>query len=113
MIGLLPLVCLGLLIAGCYQRQPSLLEAVVVGALGWGLAAVMSLELLSFVGKINRLSVIVFWSLISAGASEKMALLEHKNLVAAEMQTLVLRSAIPCTLHWQRVRQPSLPSQLR
>jgi hypothetical protein len=67
-IGLLPLICLGLLITSCYQRQPSLLEAVVVGALGWGLAAVTSLELLGLVGEINRLSVIVFWLLLSLGA---------------------------------------------
>jgi hypothetical protein len=68
LIGLLPLVYLGLLIAGCRQRQPSLLAAVVVGALGWGLAAVTCLELLGVVGEINRISLIVFWSLLSLGA---------------------------------------------
>ncbi len=66
-IGLLPLVCLGLLVAGCHRREPALLEAVVVGALGWGLAAVICLELLGVVGEINRFSVIVFWSLVSVG----------------------------------------------
>src|SRR5262249_35041097 len=68
-IGVLPLVFLGLLIAGCYDRQRSLLEAIVVGALGWGLAAVTSLELLSLAGKISRLSVTVFWCLVSVGAT--------------------------------------------
>jgi hypothetical protein len=69
LIGVLPLVFLGLLIAGCYDRQRSLLEAIVVGALGWGLAAVTSLELLSLAGKISRLSVTVFWCLVSVGAT--------------------------------------------
>ena len=69
LIGLLPLVALGLLIAGCCQRQPSLLEAVVVGGLGWGLAAVTSLEVLSLDGEISRFPVIVFWCLGSVGAS--------------------------------------------
>jgi len=68
-IGVLPLVFLGLLIAGCYDRQRSLLEAIVVGALGWGLAAVTSLELLSLAGKISRLSATVFWCLVSLGAT--------------------------------------------
>jgi 4-amino-4-deoxy-L-arabinose transferase-like glycosyltransferase len=69
LIGLLPLVPLGLLIAGCCQRQPSLLEAVVVGGLGWGLAAVTSLEVLNLAGEISRFPVTVFWCLGSVGAS--------------------------------------------
>jgi hypothetical protein len=66
-IGLLPPVCLGLLVAGCYRHEPALLEAVVVGALGWDWPLLRSLELLSVVGEINRLSVIAFWSLVSVG----------------------------------------------
>ena len=54
LIGLLPVVALGLLIGVCYQRQLSLLEAVVVGGLGWGLAAVTSLEVLSLADEISR-----------------------------------------------------------
>ena len=69
LIGVLPLVFMGLLIAVCYDRQRSLSEAIVVGALGWGLAAVTSLELLSLAGKISRLSVGVFWCLVSVGAT--------------------------------------------
>jgi len=80
LIGLLPLVALGLLIAGCYQRQPSLLEAVVVGGLGWGLAAVTSLEVLSLAGQISRFPVIVFWCLVSVGAT-LMLIRQHRNSV--------------------------------
>jgi hypothetical protein len=69
LIGLLPLVALGLLIAVCYQRQLSLLEAVVVGCLGWGLAAVTSLEVLSLIGEISRFLVIVVWCLVSVCAT--------------------------------------------
>jgi len=79
LIGVLPLVFLGLLIAGCYDRQRSLLEAIVVGALGWGLAAVTSLELLSLAGKISRLSVTVFWCLVSVGAATFILIRQRKK----------------------------------
>jgi 4-amino-4-deoxy-L-arabinose transferase-like glycosyltransferase len=79
LIGVLPLVFLGLLIAGCYDRQRSLLEALIVGALGWGLAAVTSLELLSLAGKISRLSVTVFWCLVSVGAATLILIRQRKK----------------------------------
>lgn len=50
----------------------------MVGALGWGLAAVTSLELLGLVGEINRLSIIVFWSLLSVGAIFNL-IMQRKN----------------------------------
>jgi hypothetical protein len=42
---------------------------VVVGGLGWGLAAVISLEVLSLASEISRLPVTVFWCLVSVGAT--------------------------------------------
>ena len=111
LIGLLPLVLLGLSITGCYQRQPSLLEAVVVGALGWGLAAVTSLEVLSLAGAINRLSVIAFWCLASIGAT--VMLIRHRRVDVGAGQPLAMWLAIPSTFCWRRVRQPSLRSILQ
>lgn len=77
----MPVLCLGLLIASRYQRQRSLLEAVVVGALGWGLAGVTSLELLGLVGEINRLSILVFWSLVAIGAIFYLITQQKNNFI--------------------------------
>jgi len=80
LFGLLPLVSLALLIASYYHRELSLLEAAVIGALGWGLAAVTSLELLGLASQIDLLSLIIFWLLVSIGAIITSHMQQKKGL---------------------------------